>query len=348
MTAKPAAPYAKDILLEDLRLDPKNPRLPEELQDGKQGDLMVYIAEGYNAIEVGRSIARHGYFRSEPLIVTRLPSGRYRVIEGNRRLVALEFLNEPDGAEDLDDYEEWVELAKVADLPDKIPAIIASSRKQVAPIIGYRHISGIEPWDPHAKARFITSLVKAGSTFEQVSSLVGETPLNVAAHYRNHQITFQAKQLKVKTGRVIEQFGVFTRAMSSAPLRNHIGAPAPSDVKRGDKPLPTGMKKNVNELFSWLFGDGEQEAVIDESRGITDLGRAIQTEEGLETLRLTHDLDEALFAAGGYRDRLLRRLGMACNYLEKAEEDIEDYREDDEVIQALACCQKGLEELTRT
>ena len=72
--------------------------------------------------------------------------------------------------------------------------IVAPDRQSVAPVIGYRHISGIEPWEPYAKARFIASLVDDEQLeFQAVADLVGERSNDVAANYRNFAVVTQAQ-----------------------------------------------------------------------------------------------------------------------------------------------------------
>ena len=218
-----------ELPIHQLHLDPLNPRLPEAYQDATESDLLKYVAETYSAIEVARSIALHGYFNSEPLIVISETDDSYIVVEGNRRLVALRVLAEPTLANELDDSDEWRTLAGKADLPARIPVIIAPDPQSVAPIIGYRHISGIEPWEPYPQARFIASLVDNESLqFQEVANLVGERSSDVAAKYRNFAVVTQAKDdFGIDVSRVIGLFGVFTRVMTSSPLRAYIGAPAP-------------------------------------------------------------------------------------------------------------------------
>ncbi len=77
----------------DLDLDPRNPRLPEELIDAPQESLLEYLFENAVLEELAQSLADNGYFSHEPLIIT--PSstkGRFIVLEGNRRLAALMIL----------------------------------------------------------------------------------------------------------------------------------------------------------------------------------------------------------------------------------------------------------------
>ncbi len=99
--------------IQQLRLDPLNPRLPQAYQGRSQELLLECIAETYSAIEVARSIALHGYFPSEPLIVISQSDDTYVVVEGNRRLVALKILADSTLANELDDADDWRALARI-------------------------------------------------------------------------------------------------------------------------------------------------------------------------------------------------------------------------------------------
>lgn len=317
--------------LDALHLDPENPRLPAEMQGRSEPELLTYIADAFNAVEVGRSIARYGFFPSEPLIAVN-ENGTYTIVEGNRRLVALKLLAAPKKAEPLKEAAEWHELSKAAQSVKTVPVVIAQTREEVAPIIGYRHISGIQPWDPFAKARFIAGLVDRNMSMDQVADIVGETRTNVASHYRNHQIIKQASdQFNIDTQKVEDEFGVFTRAMSQVALREYIGAPAPAQVTQGIMPIPASKVTNTEELFSWLFGDDTNRSVIRESRDIRQLGDVLRSPNGVEVLKVTRSLEEAELAAGGPRDRLLTLLMRASSNLAAAQHDILEYAGDSEV-----------------
>lgn len=340
-------PKAIELLLRDLHLDPLNPRLPEELQESDEQTLLEYIAEAYSAIEVARSVARYGYFQSEPLIAV-WENDRYVVVEGNRRLVALRILANPALARDLDRADEWAELAKTERAPEEVPVIVAEDRKAVAPIIGYRHISGIEPWKPYQKARFIARFINEDQlSIDDVAILVGERPTDVAGHYRNHEIVSQARdKLHLDTSRVVGKFGVFTRAMSSQPLRQHIEAPTSAEVMSGQPVvLPDDKAENAKELFSWLFGDEDDDQVISESRDITRLGTVVGSEEGLKVLRPTRNLEAADQAAGGPRRRLLNRLTQVRGSLSGARSEISGFVDDEEVQALLHDIKEELDEL---
>src|SRR6476661_8115706 len=84
------------VPLRELLLDPQNPRLPADMQGEDQEDLAVHLELGFDALTVAESIASHGFFGSEPLIViAENGSDRWVVVEGNRRLTALLGLVDP-------------------------------------------------------------------------------------------------------------------------------------------------------------------------------------------------------------------------------------------------------------
>ena len=219
------------VRLDRLLLDPENPRLPSGLEDRSQDAMLKYIERTYEPILIGRSIALHGYFVSEPLIV--IPHGddqKLTVVEGNRRLVALRLLTDAKARELIGRRRrEWERLAEQADIPARgIPVIKVESHDEVAPIIGYRHIAGIEEWDPYPKAVFISRFIdQEGMSFAEVAELVGESESEVRAAYRNYSIVQQAREkFDIDTTEAEGKFGVFTRAMESAPIRNYLGAGA--------------------------------------------------------------------------------------------------------------------------
>jgi hypothetical protein len=342
----------REIPLEQLQLDPENPRLPEDEKGGSQQELAAYILEEYEPIVIARSIGRYGFFSSEPLIVIEgdKQDGKqmFWVVEGNRRLTALRLLSDADLRTALEADDEWDELAEAAELPDAVPTVISPSREMVAPIVGYRHISGIEEWDPDAKARFVAHLVDdQGKSFADVSLIVGEKETDVRSMYRNNAIIEQARdEFDIDTSRAEAAFGVFTNAMGSVPIRAFIGAPDPRDVKSDEHPLHEDYAGETEELLSWLFGDEDNEKVIGESRDINRyLAAVVQDEAALEVLRETRDLELAHETAGGKRERLLRRLSNARGSMRGAREDIDEWADDEEVIALVDACEEELKAL---
>lgn len=335
-----------EIKVDMLLLDEKNPRVPPEKQSLSQDDLTIYVAESYFALAIARSIASHQYFSSEPLIAIPAEKGYFTVVEGNRRLAALKLLLRSELREKLADRKGWDALS-IDNVPDKVPVVIVSKRRDVAPIIGFRHISGIQPWDAHAKARYISDQVKSGLTFKETAAEVGESEAEVRMNYRNFRIAEQVEKLPVDPEALVGMksgFGVFTRAMQSGSLRDFIGAPSPDQVITSKPPIPAKKKDALKEMVEMLFGPS---AVLEDSRDITKLGKIVASKDGLNVLRQEHNLEEALVASGGIRDRLIGRLSNAARNLRAAREDLPKYKGDKEVKKIVEESQEALDDLKR-
>lgn len=328
----------------NLLLDSENPRIPKEKQSLSQDDLTLFIAKEYNAIAVARSIASHQYFPSEPLIAIKAKGGKFIVLEGNRRLAALRLLRDSSLRGKLSNQKEWDEI-KTANVPDEVPVLEVSTRREVAPIIGYRHISGIQQWDSYSKARYIASQVKGGLDFEKTALEVGEKESEVRSNYRNYQIAEQITKSgvsKAESDDLVNNFGIFTRAMQSKDLRDFIGAPAPEQVSTKKAPIPTSKKAVLKELTGYLFGP---KRVLEDSRDITKLGKVIASEDGLKALRSERNLELAHVASGGLLERLTTYLETAGRNLRAAKKDLPKYKNNTDVKELLKNCRDALKDL---
>lgn len=287
--------------LSALDLDHENPRLPLTLRDDDAGqsELALHIDKHNDALRVARSIDRHGFFTSEPLIG--VPSGdRYTIVEGNRRLVALKGLADPELRASLEAQTPgWRSLGT---LPSdaEIPVVVVEARHQVDALLGFRHISGIEPWDPFAQARFVADLVERNGDFAEVAQIVGRSETEVRSMYRDHDIVEQAKtEFDLDTSRVEKSFGVFSAAMGLVKLREYVGAPAPRHVDAETYPIPDESAKQLARLLEYIFGDERGRGrVITDSRQLRTLARVLSDDSGNaeRVLRQSRDLQEALDA----------------------------------------------------
>lgn len=331
-----------DVLLPDQ----ENPRIPHDKRALEPNDLIKYVANKYDSLTIARSITQHRFFPSEPLIV--LAEGdNFIVLEGNRRLAALKILLNPELRNGLTEEDEWNALA-TDKVSNEVPVIVVPDRRSVAPIIGYRHISGIEQWDPYAKARYIASQIDDSElTFEQTAIEVGEKVGEVRANYRNYRIAQQALEEGIDIGPLTDNFGTFTRAMSST-IREFIDAPRPQDVAIGSDPIPATKTEELGELISYLFGENR---VITDSRDLGRLATVLGSEDGVQILRSDvpneRKLSDAYIASGGLLQRLLNSLSTARTSLRSAQVDMATYKEDVDVQRLLKECAEALEVLQR-
>jgi ParB-like nuclease family protein len=344
------------LFVDSLRLDPENPRLPESTKPRGQDELVKLLANDYSLKELGRSLADNGFFSEEPLAAIRdseSRKGEYIVIEGNRRLAALKLLNEPALRNRLK-LDEWSEIAakKRFDLT-KVPVIAYHEREELLTFMGFRHITGVKPWEPLAKARFIHSLIdEHGMDFQQAARRVGSKPNAIRQHYMAYRVYLQARdQFSIDVAGLENAYGVFTRAMSSAPLKKYIGiTSAKEETERPTAlatPVPKARAENLKEFVSWIAGSEDRPAVISDSREITTLGEVVAAPQALSILRMSRNLESAKQLTGGEETRLLQHLLKASYHLDEALKDAHRHKRSSRVSSALQRCDETISELRK-
>lgn len=277
------------LAVDELHPDWDNPRfLPGTAETFEtDDDVYLYLDKMYNVFPVADSIARHGFFESEPLIAIESLTG-YTVLEGNRRLAALHALANPALRKRMQPRR-WAKLPAPAQVPADVPVLVVSDRHSVAPILGFRHVTGNRAWDPYPQARYVAEMIDGEQPLlaSAVADLIGRPIGEVRSFYRNFSILEQAEeQFQIDDlDRIVDEFGVWTRAMSSVGIRSYIGAPAPREVVEGEYPLAQGAGSHLATLITWLFGEPRRGSaaskdrpgrVISESRNLTDLGAVLQ------------------------------------------------------------------------
>ncbi|CAL8974070.1 hypothetical protein CELL_01690 [Cellulomonas sp. T2.31MG-18] len=294
-----------------LLLDWRNPRLRPDEQgavdldnpdsDASQAKLAEVMASRYNPLPIAESIARHQYFLSEPMIAVQ-HGDKFRVIEGNRRLTALKILKDPQLRAAVSEKKRgWASLPS-GDYSGTFPVLVVRDEETIAPLLGYRHISGIEPWAAFAQARYIASLVDdERKPLEEVADLVGKGSTAVRSMYRDYDLLRQAEErFQIDTARAKARFGILNNAMSRQGIREFIGAPAPRNVDPSKWPIPDSYGARLREVLSYIFGEAAEsdDRIITDSRQLGDLSKVLARPDGrgLEVLRHTRDLELALAA----------------------------------------------------
>jgi len=286
--------------LGDLSPDLDNPRFSKSLRASLVGEDAVFdrLADDFNALALAESIARHGYFVSEPMIATE-EEGKWVVLEGNRRLTALYGLAREDLRQNFDDRARWEEAAASAGITMdfELPVIVADSRGDADEVIGFRHIGGVLQWSPVQRAQFLARMIdEQGQSFTQVADSVGEEVSIVKMLYRNQAIIEEAEdggEAEVAAS-ATERFGIFTNALNRTTLRDYVGAVSVPRVEERVRQLPDESLPFLVELSSWLFGDREHTKVISESREIGQLATVVGHDDAREELQRTRNLESAL------------------------------------------------------
>lgn len=337
--------------VDKLELDPKNPRLPEELTDGSQADLLRHFEEEYDLEELGWSMVERGYFDEEPLLtVTKSGDETIRVVvEGNRRLATLQLLTDASARAAARRPSLWNDLAAQAARHQlvEVPTRNYDQRDELLEYLGFRHVSGLLPWEAEAKARYVHGLVvQHGYTFAAASKVIGSRTDAIRRQFIAWRSLEQARAAGVDISAAVDHFGVYYRSLQSPGVRAFLGltgwADGTEDVR---DPLGDNGAERLAEYLGFLFGDRR---VIRDSRQLDDLGRALGDQRAVAILRDSRDLGAAMQEIPSDRDAVVGAIRQAYRQAARATAEAWQFRGDDE-LQAEARRLRGqVDQLLRT
>jgi hypothetical protein len=294
----------RDLSIDQLLLDPENPRLPEELQGAGQEAILRYMSDTAVLDELIRSMADNGYFQHEPLIVgpERL-GGRHVVLEGNRRVAALKILHrtpeaEAEGLEP--DLEEPLSASAREEL-EVIPCYEVDDRDEVHKYLGFRHIGGLKTWSPEAKARYLlTETRKAAESGEErpfltVARQVGSNTQGVRNSYTAIALLQRARdEFELPISYVLrERFGVWLRCINAQDLRKYIGLDSPRSYEAVNAQIEEVKPNETAEVIGDLTPPNGGRPLLGDSRDVTIYAAVLVNKRAHETLRRYNDLNIA-------------------------------------------------------
>lgn len=307
---KPFLKTIDDVPVEELVLDPKNPRLPEAVQGRPQAEILAYLDEHDVLDELIESFVANGYFRNEPILV--LPAdtdGKRIVVEGNRRASAAMRLLGSEVAREADLVADGEVLGLTAERLrelSRIPAFELEDRDEVSRYLGFRHISGLKTWGAEAKARYLwleTERAAANGSaapFYDIGRQVGSNAAGVRTAYNSFNLLQAASRLGVTADIEYikrERFTVWTRLLGTANVPSYIGV----DVARGSDYLTVRDRagdlhpQHVEEVLNDLVPQhGVQRAVLQDSRSATDYSEVLGNKRARAVLREFRNLALAI------------------------------------------------------
>ncbi|WP_400193794.1 ParB N-terminal domain-containing protein [Hymenobacter sp. B81] len=320
----------KIVLLptKQLQLDTNNPRLAWRDGGNNPIDLAKVMWSEMAVDEVALSIAKNGFFHSEPLFViidesTKKGERKYIVIEGNRRLTAVQLLLNSELRKQI----------RATDLPiisrereeelQNLPCVIYPNKKELWATLGFKHINGSKPWDSFSKAKFISEVKEEyHNSLEEIAETIGDRHKTVARLYRGYAVLQQAEKEGIFStedrAKSHFSFSHLYTALDQPDFQKFLGIEN-KEISIKD-PVPKNHIDNLQELMIWLFGkksENIQPIIRSQNPDLNLLREIISKEDGIEALRNGYTLDDAHDVAIGDKKRFLSYLSSISIDLRK-------------------------------
>lgn len=335
--------------LDDLYLDPKNPRLGRHYANvNSSQEEILEVMDAWTLDELAISyVESGGFWTYEALLVVKEvldDKQRLVVVEGNRRLAALIYLRRAVNGEQVS--QEWSSLVKNFNVPDgffkklfnEIPYILVDTRQEIEAFLGFRHVTGIKQWPSEQKAQYIVRLIdEQKMNYEEVMRKIGSRTSTVKQHYISYRLLLQMENeledfsIEDAKGR----FSVMYLSLRTQGVRKYLHIDMfgdPSDVQR---PVPKEHLDALANFARWLFGSKQhnQDPLFNDSRRVNEFSQILASPEAVEYLKgqKNPDFDYAFQLAGGEEYHLVQLLSKATSNVGSVLKRVDDYTDSENI-----------------
>ena len=283
------------VSLDDLLLDPNNPRFSElgegynEVPESRFGDEKVQKNAfekmrnaAFDVSELRDTIKTLGFLPMDRLVVRKVATSngiKYVVIEGNRRVTALKWLMQLHevGKETFDD----AQLANLTNLEcllldDQVAPAAASL---ILP--GLRHVSGIKEWGPYQKAKAIYALRQTGMSPQEAAQSLGLSTRSANNAYRCF-LALEGMKNDEEFGEFVEpnMYSYFEEVFKKPTVKNWL--------EWSDEQEAFIQKDKLNEFYSWVVPPSPEDGgnhKLPQARSVRELADIITDDNALAVLR---------------------------------------------------------------
>ena len=328
-----ASSRSRSVALRNLFLDPNNYRFVDHAdyvvvtaeniatEDVQRRTTGFLLGDGTDGVrDILTSLKKNGWLPIDQIQVRELSKGKYLVVEGNRRVAALKYLQRR--------YEEnAIDLGALSpDFFSAVPIVIyeEANAAQHLVVMGLAHIAGKKKWPPLNQARALRELIsKHGWTEDETCQALGleRNPLRLMLG----ALALSDLYAKSEFGdqMTTDKFSRFSEVVRSPALRDFIGWDR--NEYRANNP------SNLERLFSWFSRvshpeddeDAEKnpptDPAINTSSDVRELSKIIEDEAALRELDESRQLSSATFSSSQIVESRLgeciQRIGDSVNVL---------------------------------
>lgn len=342
MLRQPDPEKIHKIPIQQLQLDPKNPRLAslsmfEGTRHPTQKELLEMLWTEMAVNEVAASIAANGYLPTEPLFIIPDPKNpqeldeakkTYIIIEGNRRFAAVLLLCDAK-------LRKQIRATNIPEISPQaiqdlqtLPATIYPDRQSLWPYLGFRHINGPQKWDSFSKAQYVARVYEEYNVpLAEIAEKIGDYHSTVLRFYRGYTILRQAEEQTTfnREDRAVNRFSfshLYT-AVSYKEFQDFLGIDAENSLIKD--PVPRSNLDSLNELMIWLYGKKSakiEPVVKKQDPDLNTLREVISKPESLSALRSGYSLERAYTIRIGDRGTFRNALTSAKIELQKAKSTV--------------------------
>ena len=326
----------QSLPLSRLYLDPNNYRFhdhpeyctvsEEHIFDADVQRRTIGFVRGRNQDNVQDLIAcikANGWLDIDPILVERKDKGRFLVIEGNRRVATLKFLQGryDEGAVDLGRLDRAIFSGISVNL------YTDTHERDRLVMMGLHHISGKRRWPTINRAQAMKQLLPHfNNDANKVCQALGVSKREFNLSVRTLALVDVYKESDYGDQFESSKFNLFREVLASTPIRDWLGW--------DNKQLAATKQSNLDRLFSWVSKEaGSEEEDGDEDIHFRSRSEPVMTTGG-HLRELAKIIEDPVALNRLDKTRSLQEATLSSNLLVKSEID-----------NAFNSCEKGIQKL---
>jgi AAA15 family ATPase/GTPase len=303
-------PVRKRISLKNLFLDPNNYRLihepeyvevlDEQIKENsvQRRTYRLLTGEKYQHVQdLVESFKANNYLPVDQIQIRPLDTGGYVVVEGNRRIVTLKYLQQEFQAKDID-------LGKLdPSIFSNVPVVdyVDSDEIHHLTLMALKHISGNKKWGEWNQAKLLEKMRVDYSIPEgEICRRIAISKVELRRSLRALSLVKQYIDSDYGDQFTENKFPIFREVVRNAALKNWL--------KWDDHNYQSKDLENLELFFSWIsrepvdeedddgdfaFGNNYYEPALVKRDDIRLLGQIISDFKAIEQLKLTRDINAA-------------------------------------------------------
>ncbi|MDY2699241.1 MAG: hypothetical protein SOV61_06815 [Lachnospiraceae bacterium] len=225
----------KEIKLEELYLDEKNPRFIVPPNPSQQS-IVDYLIENEEVEQLANDIAKSGGLNAGERVIVTEENGRWIVLEGNRRICACKILMNPT----LLANRRLASVDKIALLVNDelkqslavVDADVMRNRLEAQSSLAAKHIDGIKRWSTISKHKFFALEFDAGKSIKEISMITGVSEAKIKTGLKEYRIIDYVLKLPFWTQEEREEYLNLQEIKTTRLTRLFSAQPSKTEGKR--------------------------------------------------------------------------------------------------------------------
>lgn len=247
-----------------------------------------------------KSIVYNDFFYNERIITRKIDDDSYVVVEGNRRIASLKYIEENYDLEDL--------LPVTRDIiQNGIDVLVVNEEAFDEDILmGMRHVTGIKPWGGFSKAKLIVKLKdNKNMDYEEISNRLGESTVpEIKKRYNAYKLL----ENMLEEGYVGEDLSNYFTLFFEA-----IGKPAYRDfLNYNSEKISFDDSDNLERFYDWITPQENEEGkkikpIISNPHDLRQVSLILNDEDALVILEDTGDVLSAMRSSDLVKNKEIKK-----------------------------------------